>query len=351
MKKAVLIENDKWKFVRSEHYNYNFDRENGFFIRWGKTLEDEPRYSFIGPEILDLEISNICHRGCPFCYKSNTKNGKNMSFGTFKKIFHKFPRTLTQVAFGIGSIDANPDLWKIMEYCRSNDYNKVVPNITINGDNLTDEYASNLVKLCGAVSVSRYDPDTCYNAVKKLTDLGLKQTNIHQLVSLDTLKDCYQVIDDWENDKRLSKLNAIVFLLMKPKGKRNRLHQLTDINKYKELINYALDEGAPIGFDSCSASSFLNCVRDRDNYKQLETVAESCESTCFSCYVDVNGVTWPCSFCEDLDGISGINLLDIKDFMKEVWYGEPYVEFRKKLLSSCSITGCRECPAFNLKME
>jgi hypothetical protein len=274
-----------------------------------------------------------------------------MDLETFKKIFHKMPKTLTQVAYGIGSIDSNPDLWKIMEYCRNNDHNKVVPNITINGDNLTDEYADNLARLCGAVSISRYDADTCYNAVKKLTDLGLKQTNIHQLASLETLSDCYQVIDDWENDERLSKLNAIVFLLMKPKGKRNRLHQLTDLSKYKELIDYALDKGAPIGFDSCSASSFLKCVKTRDNYKQLEMVAESCESACFSCYIDVNGVAWPCSFCEDLDGIEGVNVLEVNDFMKEVWYGKPYVEFRKKLLDSCTIVGCRECPAFNLNME
>ena len=93
------------------------------------------------------------------CYKSNTSQGKNMSLETFKKIFHKIPLNLTQIAFGIGDIDANPDLWKIMEYCRNNNYNQVVPNITINGKRLTDEHIGMLAELCGAVAVSRYNPD------------------------------------------------------------------------------------------------------------------------------------------------------------------------------------------------
>ena len=90
------------KIFRSEHYNYNFDKETGFFARWGKTLEDDPEFCPYGPEILDIEVSTVCHQGCSFCYKSNTSKGLNMSLETFKKIFNLMPRTLTQIAFGIG---------------------------------------------------------------------------------------------------------------------------------------------------------------------------------------------------------------------------------------------------------
>lgn len=77
------------KKVRMTGYNYNFNPHNGFFARWGKTLKDDPEYSPLGPEILDMEISTICDSGCAFCYKSNTEVGENMSFETFKTIFHK----------------------------------------------------------------------------------------------------------------------------------------------------------------------------------------------------------------------------------------------------------------------
>ena len=132
------------KRIRSKYYNHNFDTETGLSIRWGKTManEDDPILSPIGPEIADIEISTVCNgigktmdarKPCPWCYKSNTGCGSNMSFDTFKSIFHKLPKNLTQIAFGIGDIDGNPDLWRIMEYCRSNSYNSVVPNITVNG--------------------------------------------------------------------------------------------------------------------------------------------------------------------------------------------------------------------------
>ena len=45
------------KCVRSEGYNFNFNKIDGFFARWGKTLEDDPEYSMWGNEILDIEVS------------------------------------------------------------------------------------------------------------------------------------------------------------------------------------------------------------------------------------------------------------------------------------------------------
>jgi len=66
--KFVLRESKDFKVVKSENYNYTFDKRTGFFARWGKTQEDDPKFSPIGPEILDLEISvNGCPNACPFC--------------------------------------------------------------------------------------------------------------------------------------------------------------------------------------------------------------------------------------------------------------------------------------------
>ena len=125
---------------KSEDYNWIFNNQNGEFCRWGKTKEDDPEFSPIGPEILDLEISTICNgiddKPCLHCYKSNNEFGKYMSFETFKIIFSKMNKNLTQIAFGIGNIDANPDMWKIFQYCRDNN---VIPNVTINGARMTPE--------------------------------------------------------------------------------------------------------------------------------------------------------------------------------------------------------------------
>ena len=179
--------------VTAPGYNLVFDRKTGFLARWGNTREENPVYSPVGPEIADIEISTICHGfgktmetrvPCSWCYKSNTGTGENMSFETFQSVLEKFPATLTQIAFGIGDIDGNPDLWRIMQLCRDRG---VIPNITVNGMGITQEIAARLKALCGAVAVSHYTDDSCFNTINTLTEAGLKQVNIHKLLSKETL--------------------------------------------------------------------------------------------------------------------------------------------------------------------
>jgi len=333
------------KVFHSQNYNYIFNLENGLFIRWGKTKEDNPSYSEFGPEILDIEISTICSNNCSFCYKSNKPKGKNMTLETFKQLFDKFPKTLTQIAFGIGDIDANKDLWEIMDYCRKHN---VIPNITINGKRMTETDYDNLVKYCGAVAVSLYDENTCYNAVQELTKRGLKQTNIHCLLADETFERCKKVMCDSLIDQRLKNLNAIVFLWLKPKGQRNIFHQLTDMNKFKELIDFAFKHNIKIGFDSCSSSNFLKAIKNHPDYKSIEEMVEPCESTLFSFYINVEGKGFPCSFSEGI--YNGIDILASKDFIKDVWFGAETVDFRQKVLNTEKDNICRKCPLYNLQL-
>jgi hypothetical protein len=92
------------KYLQSPEYNYIFSLGHGRLMRWGITREADPEFCKYGPEILDIEVSTKCSKGCPWCYKSNGPVGKNMSFETFKHILDIMPQTLTQIAFGIGSL-------------------------------------------------------------------------------------------------------------------------------------------------------------------------------------------------------------------------------------------------------
>lgn len=240
---TIKIKGDE-KFLISKDYNYFFNKKTGFFARWGKTKDDDPDYSPFGPEIADIEVTTKCDgingKVCSFCYKANTPNGINMSFETFKGIFDKLPNTLTQIAFGADSHAAsNPDLWKMMEYCRDNG---VIPNITV--ADITDETADKLAKYCGAVAVSAYfeqDIDACYNSVKKLTDRGMNQINIHCFISEETYKDAMVLLNDVKSDIRLSKLNAIVFLSLKKKGRGVKYNTLSN-DKFKTIIDKCMSE-------------------------------------------------------------------------------------------------------------
>jgi hypothetical protein len=335
-------------------------------LRCGDTFEEDPILSPRYPEILDVEISTICSGPygipCSFCYKSNGPEGRNMSLATFTKVIDMIPE-IDQVALGIGSIDGNPDLWAIMEYCR---FRGVVPNLTTSGAGVTPAVAEKLALLCGAVSVSYYG-DVCFEALGNLHKAGLKQHNIHSLLAKETLKGCYHLIDSVSaakagvGDQRLIGVNAIVFLLLKPKGKRNTLHSIDNLDEYGKLLNYAMSKGVQVGFDSCSAAhAYQNLSNEHF------TSIDACESTLFSLYLSLsNGVdsesngayVFPCSFCESTEGWeTGIDLLseDIKDF-QDVWYHPRIVAFREKLLkssTSCNCAhvadGCRSCVIYDV---
>lgn len=347
--KYSIYDDKNIKILKSEKYNSIFNKKTGMFLRWGETPQVDPKFSPVGCEILDIEVSTICHginnQPCPWCYKSNFAVGENMSFETYKQIIDKMPLSLNQVALGIGSIDANPDLWKIMEYTREKG---IVPNITINGARLTDEIVEKLVKYCGAVSVSCYSPkDVCYDAVKMLTDAGLKQVNIHQLIAHETVDKCLEVINDKLTDPRLEKLNAIVFLTLKPKGKRNTLTVPT-MDDYRKVIKSAIDKKVGIGSDSCGSGALYRVYKELGLENMVKDVVESCESFgLFSSYINVKGEYFPCSFTENEgEWEQGIDVVNCEDFLSDVWFNEKLEKYRKASICSADCNGCRKCLTF-----
>ncbi len=325
------------KQVRTATYNYNFNKLNGYFERWGKTLEDNPQYSPLGNEILDIQISNICHNGCNFCYQGNTPSGKNMSFDVFKNVVNKMSGNLTQIAMATGDIDSNPDIWKMMEYARSIG---IVPNITISGYRLTNDIIFKLKEYIGGIAVSHYNDNICFDAVYKLYKAGLKQINIHQLLSEETYISTLNLLDSYKVDERLSGLNAIVFMTLKQKGRGINYHRLLD-HHYDLIITRCLSENIPMGFDSCGYSRFVNAIKDRNDFKQLELFSEPCEASCFSSFANVDGLYFPCSFMEGI--FEGISIINCEDFLQDIWFNKNTISWRKKLLSNN-----RNCPVYEV---
>ena len=347
------------RIVSQPGYNYRFNTENGAFARWGNTQEEDPKYSPVGPEIADIEISTICHgpfdAPCKFCYKSNTYKGENMSLETFKNIFSKIRGNLTQIAFGIGDVDSNPDMMDIFQYCRDNG---VVPNVTVNGE-IDWFWSRQLASVCGAVAVSRYgNGEKCYHAVRELLKAGLKQVNIHQLLCEETIGSCWKTVQDIGQARdaqvMLGRLKAVVFLTVKPKGraKQSDFHPVS-LDKLRDLVDLAEDRGVQIGFDSCTAPKLLCAVREHKNFSMFETCVEPCESTLFSVYINVKGEVYPCSFTEGEPGWEkGISVLECDDFLDEIWYHERVRKFRAGLLETEGLdvrncfSPCRKCPAY-----
>jgi len=352
------------KKISFPDYNRIFDRKTGLTIEYGKTIDEDPPMSPDGPSIADIEISTICNgfspdgditksKPCAWCYKTNTAKGTNMSLNEFKHIL-KLLGNVDQVALGLGDIESNPDIWNMLSYSRSLG---IIPNLTVNGMGITPEIADKLAKFCGAVACSHYSDKICFNTVKALTDAGLTQVNIHALLSKETLSKCFDLIDkvfeskNGGEDKSLSGLKAIVFLLLKPKGARNKFHPVEKLEDYKKLMDYAREKNVAIGMDSCSAPMALKTLPS----ECIPSII-CCESTYTSIYIDVNSEVFPCSFAAGTPGWeTGIDMKNINNFLNDVWFHTKMIKWRDGLIksssdcSNCSTQKhCRSCQIYDV---
>ena len=361
----VAFDKNHNRIVRAKDgsFHLSFDYKTGLTVKFGHSLEEDPTHCPFGPEIADIEITTKCSGirqeddtriPCPWCYKSNTFNGQNMSFETFKHVFDLInaKKTLTQIAFGAdASLESNLDVWKMFEYCRKNN---VVPNVTV--ADITPETAKRVVEFCGAVAVSWYptiNPHRCYDTVKLLLDESKKQKknmqmNIHALLSFETFPHFITLLHDYRYDSRLSGLNAIVILSLKQKGRGEKFHIVKE-EDFEWLMDKLFEKKVRFGMDSCSATKFLKYLKKHPELSNLETMVEPCESTLFSCYINYQGFYYPCSFMEgEGNWKSGIDLNTVKDFEKEVWNHEKVVAFRNSAIKKIEQHGCNSCPYYEV---
>ena len=344
-KDLKVIEKGHLKICRSSDYNFIFNKKTGFFARWGKTKKDDPQYG-PSPEILDLEISSgsDCKGKCPFCYKGNGvgEETHNMTLDEFKTIFHKLPKTLTQIAYGILNISTNSDFFPMMEYARNNG---VIPNYTCHGLDVTPEIAKRTSELCGAVAVSIINKEKTYDAIKMFSiDNNMSQVNMHYVLADQTYERAFEIVDDISVDPRLKQMNAIVFLQYKHKNENSPYHSVLDVEKYKKLTEYCQEKNVRYGMDSCSAGIFIESMKNNPDKKMMELFVEPCESGLMSSYISCKGKFFVCSFAEGEDEwVEGLDVLHCNDFIEDIWNHPRLIKWRERL-----IRNERNCPIYDL---
>lgn len=344
-------ENASTKNFTSPKANYNFNKHTGVMYSWGKTYNEDPK-EFPAPNILDVECSTICSKGCLWCYKSNLPEGHNMPLKEFKHIVDILPKSVTQIAFGSGYYGTeNPNIFDMMDYARDHG---IIPNITVGY--VDDETASKFASRVGAISISLYSPkDKCYDSVKRMTDRGIYQTNIHFMICEETYESALQTIKDASTDPRLEKLNAIVFLSLKTKGRGE--HGFTQLSqeKFDNICKLAQELNVGIGFDSCSSLKAFTSFKE---IPEVSNMIEPCESGIISFYISSYGKGYPCSFAEgykkeDIDWTDGVDVLSCtssEDFLDKVWNNSKVIAFKKLLHDStkCNSYNCRTCPLYKI---
>lgn len=362
-----MKEGDRYIEGKDGKFHMLFRKGDGFTIKWGTTYDEDPAFNPYGPEIADIELTKRCagirnsngvNEVCKFCYKNNSvTNNDYMTFEQFKHIFKLWdkPKTLTQIAFGTDaslSEKSNPDYWKIFDYCNKHG---VTPNVTV--ADVDENTADKMAKTFGACAVSYYptiDKNRCYDSVAAILKAARNNgrtmaVNIHALVSDETYDSLFELLNDYEKDERLKGLNAIVFLSLKQKGRGVHFNRVTD-EQFKRLVDECFGRNIRFGMDSCTAPKFLKAIEGREDYEQLSSYVESCESLLFSSYIDCTGKFYPCSFMEkEGDWAEGIDVLKCTDLLKDIWYAPASVKWREDATRRMSCNcGCNTCPYYNV---
>ena len=192
-----------------------------------------------------------------------------------------------------------------------------------------------------------------FQKIKYLIDAGLEQVNMHFMLSKETYPYIDELIYDIKNDPRLAKLNAVVFLSLKQKG-RGKSFRGCSVDEFQKVIKKMLENNIPFGFDSCSAIKFLQGVKSIVNekiYKKYEEMTEPCESFSQSIYINEKGIVYPCSFMEEELWNNGkkkswdlksLEIKDDQDFLDKIWNSSEAINFsyNAKVCQSCG-QGCQ----------
>lgn len=313
-----------------------FNTETGAYMRTGildNNGKDTGKDPFMGsfPNLIDVGVmghcvhgkTGLCAKAGIGCYQSGMLIEKpNMSIDDFRWIAHQCQHKCNQFALGgRGDPDQHENFEELLKICLEND---IVPNFTTSGYGMTSDIARVSKQYCGAVAVSWYRSDYTIDAIRILTDAGVK-TNIHYVLGNNTID---EAIDRLRNDSFPSRINAIVFLLHKPAGQGKHTNVLSVTDPRLSEFFKETDRIHPykIGFDSCNVPGVLQFCKHI-----LPQSLDTCEGARFSCYIDSDMTMLPCSF--DQKRKYAVSLR--KNSIEEAWNSNTFEAFRKHLRESC----------------
>lgn len=313
-------------------YKAIFDERTGYTLRVGGNGMD-PFWKETGPELLDVSITNYCERGCDFCYRGSTPNGKFMILDLYEKILESAKKAgVFQIAIGGGNPNQHPRFVEILKLTR--EYG-IVPSYTTNGQGMTNEIYEASKKYAGAVAVSWYSPYDDAKKVIKNCHLYEIPVNIHFVLDAENIDEARELLEN----ECVEKINAIIFLSYKPVGnvKRKVLEKGAELDKFiEELLRY---DRCQIGFDSCMISHLV----DKSELINLCSI-DYCEAGRFSAFISEEGNMYPCSFMCGA-GIKGYNI--ISEDMEDIWRNaKEFIDIRDAIHSRKG--KCLECDLYNL---
>lgn len=318
------------KRYEQQKYTVIFNKKTGYFVRAEDKGYPEPLWAEQGPELLDISITNWCDKGCSFCYRKSTIQGKDMLVSDYELVMKQAQECdVFQVALGGGNPNQHAEFIKILELTVK--YG-IVPCYTTNGRGLSKEILKATKELCGSVAISAYEPYSEFREyVEKLFEYDIK-VNVHFVIDSQSIDTAINWLK--EPPYFLKGINSIIFLNYKPIGRKSDYSLLLkDQNKIKAFFDLVKqnNKSLKIGFDSCSISGVARYLTVNTSFY------EGCDAGRFSAFIDENMRMLPCSFMTNTDWYGDLR----KYSMKDVWLNNPFFQkYRNKIINN-SCTSCQ----------
>lgn len=320
-----------FKIIKNDKYMIIFDPKTGFELLDGINGNPDP-FILDYPSLMDIGIMGHCDNNCVFCYQGD-RYQDNMTLNHFKMIVDQSRDFVNQIALGgRGNPNKHENFEDIVKYCRDN---KIMPNYTTSGKDLTDDEVRITKDYCGAVAVSMHEKDYTWRAIEMFSNAGC-MTNIHYVLSRTTFWKAISLMKGdnvYEKNLDLNKIHAIIFLLFKKQGKGKDLDWSLDNDELKLFFTSMFEEEQKrnflVGMDSCLINKMKGFDFKLDDLQEMSV--DSCEGARMSCYISPDMKFMPCSFCNH--DLIGQSILETP--IQEVWNtGKQFEDFRQKLLGN-----------------
>ncbi|EHP48114.1 radical SAM/SPASM domain-containing protein [Odoribacter laneus] len=306
----------------AEHYSTLFNKKTGLFVRIEDKGFPEPFWAKSGPELIDISITNYCSKGCIFCYRNSSIQGKHMIFEDYVDVIQQAQNIgVLQVALGGGNPNQHPNFIEILKETVSHG---IVPSYTSNGIGLTSNILKATKEFCGALAISAYEPyESLEDLILFISQYKIK-INIHFMLDKFTIE---KAISWLKNPPSFFKyINAIIFLNYKPV---NSSHDF--LLKKSLLLPLFFEQvqcnksNIKIGFDSCSISGILK-------YMDVSNIFyESCEAARFSAFISEDMKMYPCSFMVNTNEYGDLK----RNSIREIWQNDvTFIKHREKILKN-----------------
>jgi len=321
---------------KEQHYSTLFNLSTGFFARVEESGYNEPFWSWHGPELLDISITNWCDRGCTFCYRKSHKSGQHMSLEDYEVVMRQASKMhVLQVALGGGNPNQHPLFGELLRLTRE-EYG-IVPNYTTNGRGLTDDVLKATQAYCGAVAVSAYFPyEETRRSIDALISGGIK-TNIHFILSSQSIGTAISWLES--PPSFLDRISAIIFLNYKPIGRRpSHKLLLKNSDRVERFFRLATEKKYKfrIGFDACTVTGIARFTNTPP------VCYDGCDAGRFSMFVSEDMRMYPCSFMAEAS-YKGIPI--VADNMQYSWRNS---ELFSMVRSRLALNKCNGCSSANL---